>query len=593
LSTKGRYTDQYKALNMNASMDMDAHMVRENTKNYLMELIQRRDFFGPKRDIPDYAGMRNSTTNFATEIIRLDALTFQGLGATHPESYFQFPNWKNERVWNKVKSNFGISMEPIDKVDGIILKNVQVLFVYNTDNLLIVPSILFSGDCADNHVAMVSTIYDAFPDPGRKNPVTIPINKMKLDSKVIEVDVISIPRVDSKRKGQRCTPDLKLLIRRPLRLSFELKSGRNKSRGAIRDGTRSLKFHGDEQPNEIQSKYCVIWNPNIGPLGAWDTDDVKMVWSDDTLAECTSTRFGTFGIVVEIYEPPTVPDDLQWLLVTKMVGYAFSILLLTIFAISVLLSKYLWEMFHIIGMNFAFALLSSDIVMVLSELDSFRNDHDKCTLVGFGIHFFYVATSALLASLAFAVFMATTSGIIGGYTEVYLCIAWGIAFLTFGINVYSNLDIMGDDPRCMIGWVNEVKLYFGSLVLTGGVIALILMLVVMCNIHTSAMRKRSLVDELTSLAQGLTLLVLLFAITWIWFPLTYLHFDSLELPDFYPAFQVLNSWMGVFAFLGIGVGSKRFRTIVRGQAKNRVSFRILFYEILFYVTVIFFSNLNL
>ena len=161
-------------------------------------------------------------------------------------------------------------------------------------------------------------------------------------------------------------------------------------------------------------------------MGAWDTTDVKMVWSDEYVAECISTRFGTFGIVAEIFEAPHVPEDQNWLRITKLVGYGVSILLLTIFAVSVILSKNLWEMFHIMGMNFCFALLLADVFMIASEFLEIRQDHDLCTLIGFGINFFYVATGTLLFFLAFSVFLATTYGIIGGYTQVYLSHGWGI-----------------------------------------------------------------------------------------------------------------------------------------------------------------------
>ena len=76
-------------------------------------------------------------------------------------------------------------------------------------------------------------------------------------------------------------------------------------------------FHGNDEPNPIQSKYCAIWNPKIGSMGAWDTENVKMAWSDDYVAECISTKFGTFAIVSELYEPPTVPDDKQWVLLSN------------------------------------------------------------------------------------------------------------------------------------------------------------------------------------------------------------------------------------------------------------------------------------
>ena len=64
-----------------------------------------------------------------------------------------------------------------------------------------------------------------------------------------------------------------------------------------------------------------------------------MVWSDDTVVECISTKFGTFGVIAEIYEPPHVEDDQNWLLITKMIGYGFSIILLGIFGFSILASK--------------------------------------------------------------------------------------------------------------------------------------------------------------------------------------------------------------------------------------------------------------
>ena len=147
---------------------------------------------------------------------------------------------------------------------------------------------------------MIASIYDDFPDPARKNPVAIPINKMRLDSRIIEVEVSSLPKNDN-LKHLNCKPDLKLLLRRPLRFTFELKSGRNKSR-TVKDGSRKLQFHGSEEPDEIKSKFCAVWNPKIGNLGAWDTEDVKLVFSDQSVVECVSTRFGTFGIISELYE---------------------------------------------------------------------------------------------------------------------------------------------------------------------------------------------------------------------------------------------------------------------------------------------------
>lgn len=94
------------------------------------------------------------------------------------------------------------------------------------------------------------------------------------------------------------------------------------------------------------------------------------------------------------------------------------------------------------------------------------------------------------------------SGIIGGYTDVYLSLSWGIAFAAFGYNVFMNLDHMGDDPRCFIGWEDQSKTLFAALTLGFGLLSLIMMLVVLCNIHNSALRRRVFVEELASLSQG-------------------------------------------------------------------------------------------
>ena len=121
----------------------------------------------------------------------------------------------------------------------------------------------------------------------------------------------------------------------------------------------------------------------------------------------------------------------------------------------------------------------------------------------------------------------------------------------------------------MMGWENEAKFLFWALILGASLTSFILMLIVLCNIHTSALRKRIFVQEMSSLAQGLTLLTLILTLNWTWFPLSYFRFDRLEYPNFYPAFQILNSFMGVFAFLGIGLGSQRFRHVLKAVGRHQ------------------------
>ena len=104
---------------------------------------------------------------------------------------------------------------------------------------------------------------------------------------------------------------------------------------------------------------------------------------------------------------------------------------------------------------------------------------------------------------------------------------------------------MGDDPRCMIGWENPVKTLFGAMMVGSAIGSAILMLIVMCNMHRSALRKRIFVEELSGVAQGLTLLVLLFAINWV-----RIIYKQSSLMSFLFTYLVKQSLLASFVLLG-------------------------------------------
>ena len=59
--------------------------------------------------------------------------------------------------------------------------------------------------------------------------------------------------------------------------------------------------------------------------------------------------------------------------------------------------------------------------------------------------------------------------------------------------------------------------------------------------------------------------VFIFTLCWSWAPVAYIEFPGTEIPSFYPAFQILNSFMGFFVFVCIGLGSRKFRTEIKRQ----------------------------
>ena len=66
------------------------------------------------------------------------------------------------------------------------------------------------------------------------------------------------------------------------------------------------------------------------------------------------------------------------------------------------------------------------------------------------------------------------------------------------------------------------------------------MMIVVCNLATPAIRKSSILEEMSSLTFGLLVVVFIFCVTWAMAPLAYIRFPSIALPDFFPAFQVLG-----------------------------------------------------
>ena len=64
-----------------------------------------------------------------------------------------------------------------------------------------------------------------------------------------------------------------------------------------------------------------------------------------------------------------------------------------------------------------------------------------------------------------------------------------------GMNIYSHLPFMGDDPRCMVGWDADVKMAFFLPVIGLAALSVLLMTIVHCNINTPALRKASFIED--------------------------------------------------------------------------------------------------
>jgi len=527
-----------------------AHQLRESTEQYLMTVLERTVLDQTGR----FALEVHGSNSFQQAYKQSTATAIRTNGAY--QSSVQFPMPSNARKRFKRQTN--------TRTDSIFDNSMLVLNALeewsDIAEYLEVPKHIFSGSCADKDVSYFFDIIKDFPDPGWKNPVAMEVKNVRLDSKVMSISA----RANSWNNNQfseSCKPDPKLVLSKKIMIYLTTKSN-EKSK-------RQLMFHEDEETTTIAKRHCVKWNPDIGPHGAWDTKDIKTIAINENSASCMSDKLGTFAILAELVEEPRMDDEMSWLTVCKIMGYITSVISLVIFILMIQLSSYLWEQFNILHMNLSLAIIIGHVCMLVADLEVIKEDRHICTIIGCLIQFSYTAAAVLLTAETHACFKAITSGLVGGRAVMYLPFCWGIPFIILGYDVFVNLKEMGTDPQCMVGWDNFVKWHLFSPIITAAGISLVLMFIVLCNLPNSAVRKTSIIEELSSVAGGLLLTVFLFATTWAFGVLAYIKTPDIALPDFYPVFQVLNSWSGVTTFLFLGVSSTRFRTVIQGDVLNR------------------------
>ncbi len=546
-SMKGRFAEDWRKYNEDPNLN-GAHETRENLRRYLGYLGSRAISSDPRQsgEVDNIV----QTKNYAAQVRKVTGRHFRTQG-----SYFTFPE-SEDAQWEAIWRGWGINT-----VASAPTESVEV------------PTEAFDGeDWIDKDVTFVGEIYDTFPDPGRKNPVFVRANEIRLDSRVISVDVSANMHAFNPRNrkapvefgGPQSLSKRKLLAN-PIKLQFSVLSFRHNY------GRRPLSYFDNLQKSKVIRRHCVRWNADLGTTGAWDPYGVTTVYSDDAIATCYATALGTFAIIAEIRDDPFEPGDDTWLQLTKAVGYFLSIVLLMLTVITICTSEVLRrDMFYTLTLNGAVSMLAGNFFMFLAEAEAIRNDRDSCCIVGLFINYFYVATASLLLVKAYAAFRAVTAGVIGGMTRVYQLLGWGLPLYAVGFNIYHHLALMGNDPRCMIGWEAAPKWTFFSPMILLALLALFTTMIILCNIHAPALRNENFVGELKSAASGQFAFSLYFLLVWSWAPLAYIDFPEMDLIEFYPAFQVVHCFTGIFAFLLLAMSGNAFRRVLAGQVQEKV-----------------------
>ena len=442
LDMNGKNHEKWEMVNEDPNV-FGAHDVRQTFEKYIAKALQNLVLTGFQSVSSQRAEIHgpNSFVQFE-KISNPEVLRRQ----IYEDETFVFPMWRKRSKRATGYQPYVVG-ESLDKWDSF-------------PDSIEIPLMLFSGKCAEQDISLVGTIYENFPEPGRKDPVNIHSNKIKLDSRVITINAFANSwNKELKVFSETCKPDPKLLYRKKLMVTLETKD-KVKSK-------RQLMFHEFEDKTMIVKRHCAMWNPEIGLYGAWSTVDIETVTIDENSAVCVTDKLGTYAIVAELAELPTDYDEPGWLSATRIVGYCLSCVLLLAFVVIVLMSAYLWEMFHILRMNLSVALIIGNVAVLLGELTFIQEDRHACTVIGCLISYFYTAAAFILACEGHACFKAITSGIIDGKSGAYLPLAWGMPMIALGANIFMSLMSFGDDPRCWVGWDNIVKWQFFIPLLAG------------------------------------------------------------------------------------------------------------------------------
>ena len=344
LNMNGKNHDKWEMVNEDPNIP-GAHEVRQTLEMFVTKAIQNRVLAPSELYTRAEVQSDNSFVQYE-KIANPEVLRRQ----VYDEETFVFPMWRKRA---KRAANDGYSPYVLgDTMDKW----------HNIADSIEIPLMLFSGKCAEQDIAFVGNIYENFPDPGRKDPVNIFSNKIKVDSRVMTVNVVSNKWDRNMEEfSAPCQPDPKLLYRKKLLVNLETKD-KAKSK-------RQLLFHENDEKTTVVRRHCAMWNTEIGLHGAWDTVDIETKAIDENSATCVTDKLGTYAIVAELVELPHDFEEPGWLAASRLVGYILSTVLLVIFVIIIFMSAYLWEQFHVLRLNLSMSLIIGNIAVLLGEME--------------------------------------------------------------------------------------------------------------------------------------------------------------------------------------------------------------------------------
>ncbi|GIX88587.1 uncharacterized protein CDAR_308801 [Caerostris darwini] len=381
--------------------------------------------------------------------------------------------------------------------------------------------------------------------------------------------------IDSEVVSASCDPNASssALEREPLVVTLKHR------RKVIASGRKLLADKETEENGEIRKRDCMRWDPTLEikkskTKGGWTTDGCSMANTTAQETTCQCTQLGTYAIMAKIRAPFAIQEEEEWLKMCKWICFGISIALLVFYILVILIKRPLHEQFHIIRLNMAAAALVASVSFCLSGF--LYENEEVCRILSILIHMFYTSTGLWLAAEAHALFSALVIGSFGSKLTLHVMVAWVAPACMIGgcFMIFYNY---GYDYRCLVGPTASMRWLLVSPILLASAIAFVFSILTCINYGTPAVKKTVIVNELSSATRANFIVTLLFMVTWLCgvFAIVDLGFDSDEIPAFNPIFQILNSCLGIFIVVLIGVGSKHFRYCLCHSDRNSTKTKAL------------------
>lgn len=447
--------------------------------------------------------------------------------------------WSEAKIlWNNVKDNFTVPTGMFENIEG----------------------------CNDNPVTILTAVYNGltYTAPKRKNPVNIHSRNVRIETKVIsaKVKLNSDSMMGEMQNVDHCRPEKKYMKDNPIRLTFY--------HNEVSKAKRTLLWHNEDYWEGLEVRHCVWWNERFGINGAWDDHSCTLIATNDERTDCECYNFGNYAVLAELLEQPESLRPAQWIVIIKWVGIILGTILLCGFALVVVISVIVGEMFHQIRMWCCISYTIANILMLLTDTSMCADRHDN---IGISMALIYFYQSAIIWNTCetHATFKGVTAGIIGGRSSIYHPFAWGIPLITIGFFMVFFGQLLGTHPTCFISWERPVIQTWFILNSICFLFTIIFTVITIFNVMKVQSHSRDTASYLKDQIKGMIATSIGMMLLWSFGTIGYFSYmktNDMDVINMMPMFQVLNGWFGVFMFFFLGVWSKRFRLGVSNKAEE-------------------------